>query len=194
MIIIGLTGSIGMGKSATSQHFRGLGVAVHDSDAAVHRLYSGHAAALVEARFPGSARDGAVDRVLLAARVLGDTVAIRDLEAIIHPLVAADRDAFTAAARRKGARCVVLDIPLLFETGAEAMVDVIAVASAPFSVQSQRVLARPGMTAEKFRQIVLRQLPDAEKRRRAHVVIATNRSLADAARQVEGLLRALAAA
>ena len=194
MITLGLTGSIGMGKSATAQHFRSLGVAVHDADAAVHKLYAGPAAALIETRFPGAVRDGAVDRAALAALVLGDAAAIRDLEAMVHPLVAADRDAFLAAARQTSARSVVLDIPLLFETGAEALVDVVVVVSAPFSVQRSRVLARPGMTAARFQQIVQRQMPDAEKRRRAHAIIATHRSLEDAGRQAAALLRALAAA
>lgn len=173
MIILGLTGSIGMGKSTTAAMFRDEGVPVHDSDETVHRLYSGAAAPLIENRFPGVVVDGTVDRDRLSAAVLGNTEALRALEAIIHPLVREAADAFIARHRHAGAPLALLDIPLLFETGGEGRVDRIAVVSAPAEVQRERVLARPGMTEEKFRAILARQVPDAEKRRRADFVIDT---------------------
>lgn len=194
MLILALTGSIGMGKSTTARMFRARGIPVHDSDAAVHSLYSGVAVAPIEARFPGSASDGMVDRAALGARVLNDAEALRDLEAIVHPLVAAHRDAFLAGARVAGEHCVLLDIPLLFETGGDGLADLVVVVSAAFSVQKQRVLARSGMTEARFEQILRRQMPDREKRLRAHAVVATDRGLKTADRQVGDLLRALAAA
>ncbi len=175
MIVLGLTGSIGMGKSTTAGMFAEAGVPVHDSDEAVHRLYAGKAAPLIEAAFPGVVVDGSVDRTRLAARVLGDAVALKALEAIVHPLVRADADAFVARHRAAGAPLVVLDIPLLFETGGRGRVDKVAVVSAPAAMQRERVLARPGMTAEKFEAILARQVPDAEKRRQADFVIDTSR-------------------
>lgn len=181
MIVLGLTGSIGMGKSATAKMFAEAGVPVHDSDEAVHRLYAGKAAPLIEAAFPGTVVDGGVDRARLGARVLGDTAALKTLEAIIHPLVRADADAFLARHRAAGAALAVLDIPLLFETGGRERVDKVAVVSAPAEMQRERVLARPGMTAEKFEAILARQVPDAEKRRQADFVIDTSRGF-DAAR------------
>jgi dephospho-CoA kinase len=189
--ILGLTGSIGMGKSATAAMFRAMGVPVHDADAAVHRLYEGAAVAPVEAAFPGVTRDGAIDRPALSARVLNDADAMKRLEAIVHPLVRAEETAFIDAARRAGARLAVLDIPLLYETGGAARVDAIAVVSAPIAVQRARVLDRPGMTPERFEAILARQLPDAEKRRRAHFVIDTGRGFEAARRQVAGVVRAL---
>ena len=182
MIILGLTGSIGMGKSTTAQMFRDAGVPVHDSDEAVHRLYSGSAAPLIEARFPGTVIDGVVDRDRLSKQVLGRPEAMRDLEKIIHPLVRADADAFLETSRAAGAAIVVMDIPLLFETKGEERVDKIAVVSAPAQVQRERVLARPGMTSEKFEAILARQVPDAEKRFRADFIIETGQGL-DVARQ-----------
>ena len=176
MIVLGLTGSIGMGKSSTAKMFAGEGVPVHDSDEAVHRLYAGKAAPLVEAAFPGTVVDGSVDRALLAAKVLGDPQAMKRLEAIIHPLVRADADAFVAHHRAASAPLVVLDIPLLFETGGENRVDRIAVVSAPGEIQRERVLARPGMSEEKLASILARQVPDAEKRRQADFVIDTGGS------------------
>jgi dephospho-CoA kinase len=193
MVILGLTGSIGMGKSTTAALFRAAGAPVHDSDAAVHALYRGAAVAPVEATFPGVTRDGAVDRALLSPRVLGDEQAMRRLEAIVHPLVAGERDAFLARARASGARVCVLDIPLLFETGGERLARVVAVVTAPFSVQRQRVLARDGMTGERFEAIMARQTSDAEKRRRAHFLIDSSRGVGAARAQVEGILRACAA-
>lgn len=191
MWVLGLTGSIGMGKSATARMFRALGVPVHDADAAVHALYRGAAVGPVEAEFPGVARDGAIDRAALGARVLGDAEAMKRLEAIVHPLVRAAETEFLSQARSSGARLVVLDIPLLFETGGDGRVDAVAVVSAPKAVQRERVLAREGMTDEKFATILAKQMPDEEKRRRAHFVIATGRGFAAAEHQVEGIVRAL---
>lgn len=177
MIILGLTGSIGMGKSTTAKMFREAGVPVHDSDEAVHRLYSGVGAPLIEARFPGSVVDGVVDREKLSRAVLGQPEALRDLEKIIHPLVRADADTFLDSSRAAGAPFAVLDIPLLFETQGEGRVDKIVVVSAPADVQRERVLARPGMTTEKFEAILARQVPDAEKRRRADFIVDTGQGL-----------------
>ncbi|MER8546430.1 dephospho-CoA kinase [Mesorhizobium sp. M0684] len=173
MIVLGLTGSIGMGKSTAAKMFAEAGVPVHDSDEAVHRLYAGKAAPLVEAAFPGTTRSGAVDRAALAERVLGDAAALKRLEAIIHPLVRADADAFLAEHRAAGAPLAVLDIPLLFETGGRNRVDKVVVVTAPREVQRARVLARPGMNEEKLASILARQVPDTEKRRRADFVIDT---------------------
>lgn len=192
MWILGLTGSIGMGKSATARLFRSLGVPVHDADAAVHGLYRGAAVEPVEAAFPGVVRDGSIDRAALGARVLADQDAMRRLEAIVHPLVRAQEAAFLSGARGAGARLAVLDIPLLFETGGARRVDAIAVVSAPKAVQRVRVLDRPGMTEEKFEAILAKQMPDEEKRRRAHFLIDTGRGFASAGHQVAGIVRALA--
>jgi len=192
MFILGLTGSIGMGKTTTGGFFAARGVPVHDADAVVHVLYSGAAVAPVEAAFPGVTVDGRIDRSRLGARVLGDAAAMARLEAIVHPLVQAAEDSFLQRARKAGAPLVVLDIPLLFETGAEQRCDAVVVVTAPADVQRRRVLARPGMTPERFEAILARQLPDSEKRRRAHVLIETHRELAAAALQVDELLRALA--
>ncbi|MER8723644.1 dephospho-CoA kinase [Mesorhizobium sp. M1027] len=181
MIVLGLTGSIGMGKSTTAKMFAEAGVPVHDSDEAVHRLYAGKAAPLVEAALPGTTRSGAVDRAALAERVLGDAPALKRLEAIIHPLVRAEADAFLAENRAAGAPLAVLDIPLLFETGGGNRVDKVVVVTAPPEVQRARVLARPGMNEEKLASILARQVPDAEKRRRADFVIDTSQGF-DAAR------------
>jgi dephospho-CoA kinase len=187
MVILGLTGSIGMGKSATAALFRARGVPVHDSDASVHALYAGRAAPLIEAAFPGTVRDGVVDRA-----VLGDRAALKRLEAIVHPLVAEERDAFLRQCAKDNQPVVVLDIPLLFEIGGTAMVDAVVVVTAPESVQKSRVLARPGMTPETFAAIVAKQIPDREKRARAHFIIDTSRGFEAADRQVDSLLRAAA--
>lgn len=192
MFILGLTGSIGMGKSATAGMFRARGVPVHDSDAAVHALYSGAAVAPVEAAFPGVARNGAIDRVALGQRVLGDADAMKKLESIVHPLVRAESDRFLAESKRRGAPLVVLDIPLLFESGGENRCDAILVVTAPADAQRARVLARPGMTQEKFEAILGKQTPDAEKRRRAHFLVDTSRGFDSAERAVDDILRALA--
>ena len=193
MFILGLTGSIGMGKSTTAALFAEAGVPVHDSDAAVHRLYEGDAVAPVEAAFPGVAVDGKVDRAKLAAQLIGKPDAIKRLEAIVHPLVRAATQRFVHAQAAKGARVVVLDIPLLLETGGEKNVDAIVVVSTPSEVQRARVLARPGMTAEKLDALLARQMPDAEKRARAHFVVDTSRSFDSARAQVHGILRAIVA-
>lgn len=192
MWILGLTGSIGMGKSATASMFQALGIPVHDADAAVHRLYEGEAVAPVEAAFPGVTRDGVIDRPALSARVLNDAAAMKQLEAIVHPLVGAEERRFLDQARVANARLVVLDIPLLFETGANRRVHAVAVVSAPHEVQRERVLARAGMTEARFEAILGKQMPDAEKRRRAHFVIDTSRGLDAARHQVAGVVRALA--
>lgn len=172
-VVLGLTGSIGMGKSTTARMFRDAGVPVHDADEAVHRLYSGEAVALVEAAFPGVTVNGAIDRKKLAARVLDDPGALKELETIVHPLVRADADRFVAKHRAKATPLVVLDIPLLFETNGRSRVDQVVVVSASPQAQRSRVLSRPGMTAEKFEALLARQMPDTEKRRLADFVIDT---------------------
>ncbi len=192
MLVLGLTGSIGMGKSATAAMFRAEGVRVHDADAAVHALYRGAAAPLIEAAFPGSVTDGVVDRAVLGARVLRDSAAMAKLEAIVHPLVHGIRESFLAEAHAAGAHLVVLDIPLLLETGGERAVDAVVLVSASESVQKARVAARPGMTQEKLQAIVAKQMPDAEKRRRSHFIIDTGRGFLAAEIQVRALLRSVA--
>ncbi len=193
MLILGLTGSIGMGKSATAAMFREAGVPVHDSDRAVHLLYEGEAVAAIEAAFPGTTAGGKVDREKLAAQVLGKADAFGRLEAIVHPLVRQVSSRFLDAARARGARVAVLDIPLLFETRGEGRVDAVVVVSAPADVQRERVLGRPGMTEEKFAAILAKQVSDAEKRRRAHFVVDTSRGFDSARAQVRGILRSVAA-
>jgi dephospho-CoA kinase len=191
MIVVGLTGSIGMGKSTTARLFAEAGVPVHDSDEAVHRLYAGAAAPLVEQAFPGTVVDGVVDRARLAKHVVGNPPAIVRLEKIVHPLVRADADAFLARHRAANAPLVVLDIPLLFETGGTGRVDKIAVVTAPPEMQRQRVLSRPGMTPEKFDAILARQTQDQEKRRRADFVIDTGHGLEAARAEVQSIIREL---
>lgn len=193
MIVLGLTGSIGMGKSTTARMFAEAGVPVHDSDETVHRLYAGKAAPLVEAAFPGTTSGGVVDRARLGARVLGDAAALKQLEAIIHPLVRADAEAFLAKHRNAGESIAVLDIPLLFETGGRGRVDKVVVVTAPADVQRQRVLARPGMTEEKLASILARQVPDAEKRRLADFVIDTGNGLEAARAAVAAIVAELTA-
>lgn len=188
--VLGLTGSIGMGKSATAAMFRASGVPVHDADAAVHALYRGRAAPLIAEAFPGTVTDGVVDRGLLGAQVIGNPERLRALEAIVHPLVREERDRFLA--RHAGAPLAVLDIPLLLETGGERDCDAVAVVTAPAEVQRERVLARPGMTAERFAAILAKQMPDADKRRRAHFLVDTGRGFPAAERQVSAIIRALA--
>lgn len=192
MIVLGLTGSVGMGKSTVAGMIRARGVPVNDADAVVHRLYAGAAAPLIEAAFPGTVVDKVVDRVALGRLVFGDDAAMKRLEAIVHPLVAQAEIDFLTAARLAGHRVVVLDIPLLFEIRAEARVDAIATVSAPAEVQRERVLRRPGMTEERLAAVLARQVPDAEKRRRSHFVIDTSGPLEATRRQVAALLRALA--
>lgn len=193
MIVLGLTGSIAMGKSTTAAIFAEAGVPVHDSDAAVHRLYRGAAAPLIEARFPGTVAGGVVDREKLGKAVLGDARALRDLEKIVHPLVRADADAFVARHREAGAKLVLLDIPLLFETGGEERVDRIVVVTAPLQVQRERVLSRPGMSEEKFAAILARQLPDEEKRARADFIIDTSLGMEAARIAVQDIVEELTA-
>ncbi len=191
MIRLGLTGSIGMGKSATASLFAEAGVPVYDADAAVHEFYGpgGAAVAPVRAAFPGVAPEGFVDRTLLSARVLDDPDALKRLEAIVHPLVARHRLDFFARVAHEPV--VVLDIPLLFETGGERAVDAVAVASAPAEMQRARVLARPGMSMEKFEAILARQVADADKRARADFVIDTGQGFDHARDQVRGVLNTL---
>ena len=192
MLIFGLTGSIGMGKSAAGRLFAAEGVPVHDADQAVHRLYEGEAVAPVEQAFPGTTLGGRVDRERLAKAVLGDPAALAALEALVHPLVRQSEQRFLAAAAANGSRIVLLDIPLLFETGGEGRVDAVVVVSAPADVQRARVLSRPGMTPAKLDAMLAKQLPDAEKRRRAHFIVDTSRSMDSARTQVRGILRACA--
>ena len=190
-MILGLTGSIGMGKTTTAAMFRDAGIPVFDADAAVHALYRGAAVAPVEAAFAGVARGGAVDRELLRQRVLDDPSALRRLEAIVHPLVRDERAAFLTTAEAAGDDLVVLDIPLLYETGGDAEVDAVVVVTAPEPVQKARVLARPGMTEARLSAILRRQVPDAEKRARARFVVDTGDGLEAARRQVAAVIAAL---
>lgn len=193
MITIGLTGSIGMGKSTVAAMFAEEGASVWSADDAVHRLYAkgGGGALAIGARFPSAVVEGAVDRDLLSKLVIGDPAALADLEAIIHPLVSADRARFLDAAAREGADIAILDIPLLFEKGYEKFFDSVIVVSAPADVQKARVMARPGMTEKKFRSILMKQTPDAEKRRRADYVIDTGVALDETRRQARAVLAAL---
>ncbi len=191
MLIIGLTGSIGMGKSTAAAHLRMRGINVLDADAVVHALYRGKAVALVEAAFPGTTQAGAIDRVRLLAAITAVPDGFAKLEAIVHPLVRAEERDFLAAEFARGASLAVLEIPLLFETGGDALVDVTVVVSAPAEVQRQRVLERPGMTAEKLAEILARQLPDAEKRARADYVVDTSGTIPETEVQIDKLLAAL---
>lgn len=195
MLKLALTGSIGMGKSETATMFREMGIPVFDADAAVHALYAtgGAAVDLVEAAFPGTVVDGAVDRERLSRVVLSDPSAIAQLEAIVHPLVRQAEQEFLAQARAEGAEIVLLDIPLLFEVKGEHRADRIVVVSAPADVQRERVLARDGMTVEKFETILAKQVPDAEKRARADYIIESDRGLDDARAQVRRLVESLRA-
>lgn len=193
MRVLGLTGSIGMGKSSASAMLRRLGLPLHDADACVHRLlgHGGAAVAAVEAAFPGVVVEGAVDRRRLGARVFGDPAALRRLEAILHPLVRAEARAFLARWRRARRPLVVLDIPLLYETGGEALCDAVALVTAPAFLQAQRVLRRRGMTRERFAAVLAQQLPDREKRRRADFLVLTGGSKGDTFRQLRRIVRAL---
>ena len=192
MFILGLTGSVGMGKSTTAKFFAEEGVPVHDADAVVHQLYEGEATPLIEAAFPGTTCGATVDRGLLARHVIGDTEAIKTLEAIVHPLVAAARDKFLADAEKSGATVAVLDIPLLYETGGDKRCDAVVVVSAPPDIQRARTFERPGMTEQKFAVILSRQMPDEEKRRRADFVVDTSRGFDAAREQVRDILRQVA--
>jgi dephospho-CoA kinase len=188
MFVLGLTGSIGMGKSTTARFFAEEGVPLHDADAAVHRLYEGEATPLIEAAFPGTTSGGRVNRDKLAKKVLGDSAAIKKLETIIHPLVGRAEARFLDEAARKDAAVVVLDIPLLFETGADRRCDAVVVVSAPADVQRARAFERPGMTEEKFQAILAKQMPDAEKRARADFVVDTSKGFDAARAQVREIL------
>jgi len=189
MFILGLTGSIGMGKTATAKMFAEEGVPVQDADAAVHALYEGKATPLIEAAFPGTTAHGKVDRVKLGTMVIGKPEAMAKLEKIVHPLVAQERDNFLAGAEKAGADIVVLDIPLLYETGSDINCDAVVVVSAPAEVQRQRVLARPGMTEERFAAILAKQMPDADKRARADFIVDTSQGFDAARQQVREILR-----
>ena len=190
MIVLGLTGSIGMGKSTTAGLFREAGVPVQDADQIVAGLYlpGGAGVRPVGEAFPEALKDGAIDREALSRRVLGDPVALARLEAIVHPLVKAERDAFLRRARADGADVAVVEVQLLFEVGVAEDTDAVVVVFAPEDQQRARVLARPRMTAEKFEQILARQMPDAEKRARADFVIDTGHGIEAAREQVQGVL------
>jgi dephospho-CoA kinase len=192
MFILGLTGSVGMGKSTTLRFFTEAGVPVYDADREVHRLYEGAAVPAIEAAFPGTTQDGKVDRTKLAARVLGDQAALRRLEAIVHPMVQEAERRILEEAEAAGHKVAVLDIPLLFEVGADSRVDAVVVVTAPPEVQRSRVMERSGMTEEKFAAILAKQMPDAEKRRRADFIVDSAQGLDAARAQVRAILQAVA--
>jgi dephospho-CoA kinase len=177
MIILGLTGSIGMGKSTTAKLFAEAGVPVYDADATVHALYEGEAAPSIEAAFPGTTVNGKVDRTRLSARVVHDPSAMKQLEAIVHPMLGASRQKFLRDAEQSGAPVAVVDVPLLYETGGEKRVDAVVVVTTTPEIQRERILARDNMTGEKLDAILARQLPDAEKRKRADFVVDTSHGL-----------------
>jgi dephospho-CoA kinase len=191
MLVIGLTGGIGMGKTAAAAHFARSGIPVFDADACVHRLYEGEAVAAIEAAFPGVTRHGKIDRTLLAAQLTGRPECLKLLESIVHPMVVKHEIDFLRDEEKKGAKLAVLEIPLLFETGADKRVDVTVVVSAPHHVQRTRVLARPGMTVEKLEHLLARQLPDAEKRARADFVINSGTSLKEMHAELDQLIESL---
>lgn len=191
MLILGLTGSIGMGKSTVAARFRALGIAVCDADAEVHKLYEGAAVAPIEAEFPGTTASGKVDRDKLARALLGDPQKFKRLEAIVHPLVLEAERAFLRAEAARGAAMAVLEIPLLLETGGERRVDCVVVVSAPPEAQRARVMQRPGMTPEKLDQLLARQMPDAEKRKRADFIVDTGGTFAESDAQVDKIVESL---
>jgi dephospho-CoA kinase len=190
--VLCLTGSLGMGKSTAAKFFAECGVPVHDSDAVVHALYEGEAVPLIERAFPGSALDGKVDRKALGGMVLNDEAALARLEAIIHPLVTASRQKFLSEAAARGAPVVVVDIPLLFETEAESRCDAVVVVSAPAEMQRARAFGRPGMTEEKFAALLAKQIPDAEKRRRADFVVDSSQGFDHTRAQIRDILQNVA--
>jgi dephospho-CoA kinase len=192
--ILGLTGSVGMGKSTAATMLKRMRVPVYDADAAVHRMMAkgGSAVAAVAVAFPGVENNGAIDRAALGRRVFGDDTAMRRLEAIIHPMVRADESRFLEAMRRRGTKLVVMDVPLLFESGRQQRYDATMVISAPAFLQRARVLARPGMTAARFAAILARQMPDAAKRQRADFIVTSGLGRAVTWRQLRCVLRALA--
>ena len=191
MLVIGLTGGIGMGKSAAAERFADHDIPVFNADACVHRLYEGEAVGPIEAAFPGVTRGGRVDRKLLSERIAGAPERLRQLEQVVHPLVIEAELDFLRAQEDKGAALAVLEIPLLFETGADARVDVTVVVSAPHDVQRARVLARPGMTADKLEHLLARQLTDAERRARADFVVDSGTSLQDMRIEIDRLIESL---
>ncbi len=188
MLILGLTGSIGMGKSTTAKLFAEAGVPVYDADATVHQLYEGEAAPAIEAAFPGTTENGRVDRAKLSARVVHDPAAMKRLEEIVHPMLGASRQKFFADAEAAGASVVVLDIPLLFETAGEKRVDAVVVVTTSPELQRERVLARGTMDAQRLDAIIARQLPDAEKRKRADFVVDTSHGLDPVRAQIQHIL------
>jgi dephospho-CoA kinase len=192
MIVLGLTGSIGMGKSTTAKLFAEAGVPVYDADAAVHRLYEGEAVPAIEAAFPGTTENGKVDRDRLSARVVHDPAAIKRLEEIVHPMLGASRQKFLRDAEQSGAPVAVVDVPLLFETGGERNVDAVVVVTTSAELQRERILSRPNMTAQKFEGILARQMPDAEKRKRAHFVVDTSHGLDPVRAQIRDILASAA--
>jgi dephospho-CoA kinase len=192
MLILGLTGSIGMGKSTTAKLFAEAGVPVYDADAAVHKIYEGEAAPAIEAAFPGTTVDGKVDRNRLSAKVVHDPAAMKRLEQIVHPMLGASRQKFLEDAEGSGAPVVVVDIPLLFETGGESRVDAVVVVTTSPEIQRQRILARDNMTGEKLDAIQARQLPDAEKRKRADFVVDTSHGLDPVRARIRDILQQVA--
>jgi dephospho-CoA kinase len=192
MLILGLTGSIGMGKSTTANLFAEAGVPVYDADAAVHRIYQGEAAPAIEAAFPGTTVDGKVDRAKLSAKVLHDPAAIKRLEQIVHPMLGASRQKFLDDAEASGAPVVVMDIPLLFETGGEKRVDAVVVVTTSPEAQRERIMARGTMTSEALDAILARQLPDAEKRRRADFMVDTSHGLDPVRERIRDILQQVA--
>lgn len=191
MLVIGLTGGIGMGKSAAAEHFASAGVPVFNADACVHRLYEGEAVGPIEAAFPGVTRGGRIDRKLLAEKLAGSQKRLRVLEEIVHPMVVKVEIEFLREQEDKGAKLAVLEIPLLFETGADARVDVTIVLSAPPEVQRSRVLARPGMTVDKLEHLIARQLSDTDRRARADFVVDSSTSLTDMHEEIDRLIESL---
>jgi dephospho-CoA kinase len=191
MLVIGLTGGIGMGKSAAAERFASHGIPVFNADLCVHQLYEGEAVAAIEAAFPGVARGGKIDRKLLSEKIAGSPQRLRQLEAIVHPMVVAAEIDFLIEQEDKGEKLAVLEIPLLFETGAEKRIDVTVVLSAPAELQRERVLARPGMSVDKLEHLLARQLPDAERRARADYVVDSGESLEDMHRALDKLIESL---
>jgi dephospho-CoA kinase len=189
MIVLGLTGSIGMGKSTTAGFFAEAGVPVLDADAVIHRLYEGEAVSLIEAAFPGTTVDGQVDRARLGAHVIGNAAEMKRLEALIHPLYRAAEEKFLTEAEKTGAKVAVLDVPLLLETGGAGRVDAVVVASAPEQIQHARLMERAGMTREKLLALLAKQMPDAEKRTRADFIVDTSQGLDSARAQVRAILK-----
>ncbi len=192
MLILGLTGSIGMGKSTTAKLFAEAGVPIYDADATVHRIYQGEAAPAIETAFPGTTVDGKVDRAKLSAKVLHDPAAIKRLEQIVHPMLGASRQKFLDDAEASGASVVVMDIPLLFETGGEKRVDAVVVVTTSPEAQRERIMARGTMTSEALDAILARQLPDTEKRRRADFVVDTSHGLDPVRERIRDILQQVA--